>query len=287
MGGEGSLLKRGGERRQLFESLTLWARERRPFVVATVTSTGGSTPRYVGATMAFRLNEQVGTVGGGAFEHHLQQEAMRLINAYSESGRQAPRQKVVDVHLVHELGMCCGGKMSALLNRYDPAPSLWLCGAGHINQAIAQHASLLGWQITILDERAEWIHSDRLPAEVRRIDDDLEASLLRDPPKEDDFVLIATHDHQLDERIVECLLLHPPVYLGLIGSRGKWGRFRRRLSARGIPAEMLDRVSCPAGLPIGGEEPHEIALSVLAELVQLCHAPQPATSPLSTPVIKN
>ena len=69
--------------------------------------------------------------------------------------------------------------------------------------------------------------------------------------------------------LIRLLAPHPLRYVGLIGSRGKWARFRNRLAERGVPAAALDRVHCPVGLDIGALTPEEIAVSVVAEMIRV------------------
>jgi xanthine dehydrogenase accessory factor len=86
-----------------------------------------------------------------------------------------------------------------------------------------------------------------------------------------DYVVIATRDHAIDQRILERLLTNETLsYLGLIGSRGKIGRFRKRLAAKGVATEeRWQRLHAPIGLDISAETPAEIAVSVAAELVRI------------------
>jgi len=251
------------ERRPLFSVLADWEQARVPFVVATVTDTGGSTPRLAGAAMGVTANAQHGTVGGGAFERHVI-EAARALLADGARG-----SATVEVHLVRDLGMCCGGRMTAFLNKTEPAPSLWIFGAGHVGTELAFLAARAGFAVTVVDDRPEWIDAARFPQEVRTLDAE-PLDLLRAAgcgPEATDFAVVTTHSHPLDEDLVRVMAVSPPAYVGLIGSRAKWARFRARLAERGVEATFLDRVRSPVGLDIGAVTPAEIAVSILAELV--------------------
>ena len=81
--------------------------------------------------------------------------------------------------------------------------------------------------------------------------------------------LILTHDHPLDQDLVETLLPRESVWIGMIGSRAKVARFRARLIAGGMSEEVFERLRSPVGLDLGGETPFEIAVSIVAELVQV------------------
>lgn len=255
--------------RDFFARLAALARDGVPFVIVTVTDTGGSTPRLAGAMMGVSATGQWGTIGGGAFEHHVIAEARALLAAPGRS------TAVVDVHLVRDLGMCCGGKMTAFLNKTEPAPSLWIFGAGHVGAELAPLAQRAGFQVTVVDERAEWADPDRFPEGVEVLDADPEDLLKRRRPGPHAYVVVTTHSHALDEQLVGALSSEPPAYTGLIGSRAKWARFRARLNERGVPAAFLDAVRSPVGLDIGAVTPAEIAVSIVAELVAVRRAARP------------
>jgi len=258
---------------------TAWAKRGLPFVCVTVTSTGGSTPRLEGAQMWVSASEQVGTVGGGAFERLVVEEARALLSA--------PAHRLtaeVSAHLTHELGMCCGGKMTALLRRYLSPTPLYIFGAGHVSQALSAHLSLLSsYQVQVIDERPDWANPERFTDSISLCCEDPESWLRAHPLPPASIALIMTHDHQLDERLLSLLL--PQLergalrYLGMIGSHGKWGRFKRRLKERGATPELLDLVHCPVGLPIHAQTPHEIAISVCAELISLAATRHQDNSP--------
>ena len=81
-------------------------------------------------------------------------------------------------------------------------------------------------------------------------------------------VVIMTHNHDLDQRIVEAALRRDDLgYLGLIGSDRKWARFQKRLSAKGFTPEQIARVRCPIGIGPSSKEPTAIAISIAAELL--------------------
>ena len=89
----------------------------------------------------------------------------------------------------------------------------------------------------------------------------------------DDYVLVLTRDHAIDQKLLEYLIARDAIgYLGMIGSRGKVGRFRKRLVAKGLVGDQAGdarwaRLSAPIGLDIGAETPDEIAIAIAAELV--------------------
>ena len=233
----------------------------RPFVLATVTDTGGSTPRLAGAVMGIGVDSQVGTVGGGAFEKRVVDTARALLADPSRG------TAVVDVHLVRDLGMCCGGKMAVFLNKTEPAPRLWIFGAGHVGTELAVLGLRAGFAVTVVDERAEWAAPGRFPPTCEVVDAEPGDLLKRRRPGATEYVVVTTHSHALDEQLMLALSEAPPAYVGLIGSRNKWAKFRARLAERGVAPGFLDQVHSPVGLDIGAVTPAEIAFSVTAELI--------------------
>lgn len=247
----------------MWSQLAEYNRRGQRYILATVTDTGGSTPRKIGAQMIITSTEIQGTIGGGAIELQVIEAARARLSAPPV----LPVISWVESHLTHDLGMCCGGHMKVMLHEYTPAPQLWIFGAGHVGTALAQTAAVAGFKIHIVDERAEWASEERFKEDVDVICEDPEHYLRAHPLDPSDYAVIVTHDHALDQRILELLARAPLSYLGLIGSRGKWGRFLKRLRARAELTE-LDRVRCPMGVDIGAQTPGEIAVSVAAELIQ-------------------
>ena len=196
--------------------------------MATVVQAGGSTPRSAGARMMITQDDFEGTVGGGALEHHVMDEARQLLSDPKRTTH------MVSVHLVRDLAMCCGGKMSVFLEKVDPGPTLWIFGAGHVGTELAHIAALTGFAVQIVDERDEWADASRFTDAVTVIDVDPEDHIRANPPSPDDYVVVVTHNHALDETLLRKLGEHPVTYLGMIGSRGKWLRFKDRLGARGL-----------------------------------------------------
>lgn len=149
----------------------------------------------------------------------------------------------------------------------EPAQALWLFGAGHVGRAVANAVAPLGFAITWIDGRAGYF-PDHVPAGVNTLSLAM-PELAVDEAPENSVFLVMTHSHPLDEVICEAVLRRDDfAYLGLIGSRTKRARFRKRLKERGIQPERLARLTCPIGLPeITSKEPAAIAASVAADLL--------------------
>jgi xanthine dehydrogenase accessory factor len=147
-----------------------------------------------------------------------------------------------------------------------PADRVVLFGAGHVAHALAPMAARVGFDVVVCDEDAAYASAERFPD--ARVVDTLDPRDLADLGA-GDHVVILTRDHAVDQAILERLLPRADLaYLGMIGSRGKLGRFRRRLDAKGIGDEAAwARLRSPVGLEIGAETPEEIAVAIVGELI--------------------
>ena len=258
---------------ELYAEISRLIEEGREFVVATVIESQGSTPQKPGSKMVVLRDGQVrGTVGAGAIEREVVAAARELFDAKEPA-------RTFEAHLTHELGMCCGGRMKVFLERHDAPDALWIFGAGHVGRELALLADRVGFRVTVVDGRPEWASAERFPGiqriEVREPTD--RARELSGGPNAHFCVL--THDHALDQALVEILLRRPAAYVGVIGSRRKSERFRQRLLAAGFDEKEISRLRSPMGLPIHALSPAEIAVSIIAELVQLRRAPDRQPSP--------
>ena len=233
--------------------------EGRRYALVTVVRTAGSTPRKPGAKMIVcEDGELCGTVGGGRIEQELIEEAKA---ALAEG-----KPRMVKRHLTHELAMCCGGEMEAFIEPMGRVERLVLVGGGHINFALAPMAARVGFEVILVDEMEEFATPERFP-NARRIVHDWEPARWGLPFDRDTYIVVATRDHAVDQKVLELLAGERPAYLGVVGSRGKMGRFRKRLEAKGIAADWIETVRGPIGVDIGADTPEEIAVAVLAELI--------------------
>ena len=245
-----------------------------PAALVTVVGVGGSAPRHGGARMLVMANGRiVGSVGGGTFEHRVIAQAQQAI-ALGQPRRFA-------VHLTRDLGMCCGGEMEAFIEPLELRDTLVIHGAGHVGTAVARLATELDYAVTVVDDREELLAAARLPPEVRRLEADPRRVIDRLPQGPRAHHLVVTHDHGLDQDLVERLLPMDLAWVGLIGSRTKVTRFLIRLKAAGMDEALLRRLCAPVGLDIGAETPQEIALSIMAELVRLRRRSKAPPLPLS------
>lgn len=264
----------GGPSPDVWAVLAAWRAAGRRFVLLTVVESRGFTPQKPGVHMLVAADgETMGTIGGGAIEHACVQEAATLL-ASGEATRTVRKQ------LTTELGMCCGGEMVVHLEVLEAQPRLIVFGAGHVARPLAALAAGTGFTVQVVDARPEWLSSERFPyaARVLREPDAWarEQSASWQATADEVYTVVTTHDHALDQRVVQELLRTSLRYTGLIGSLAKQRKFALRLRARGFDDAQLARLRSPVGLPIGARTPEEIAVSIVAELVAVRRGIDPA-----------
>jgi xanthine dehydrogenase accessory factor len=176
-----------------------WRAQGRRFVLLTVVESRGFTPQKAGRHMLQADDgETAGTIGGGAIEHECVREARELLKS-GEATRMVRKQ------LTTELGMCCGGEMVVHLELLEALPRLFVFGAGHVARPLAALAATTGFGVTVVDARAEWLTTERFPQAARELRDP-EAAARELKLEAGDSAVVTTHDHALDQRVVQELL---------------------------------------------------------------------------------
>jgi xanthine dehydrogenase accessory factor len=148
-------------------------------------------------------------------------------------------------------------------------PRLIIVGAVHIAEFLVPMTTLAEFEIILVDPRTAFATSDRFPS-VKTIltqwpDEALKALNL----DEDSYVVVITHDQKIDDPALRVALASKARYVGALGSRRSNQQRLERLSEAGVPAHQLDRLRAPIGLPLGNRSTVDIAVSILAELVQV------------------
>lgn len=160
------------------------------------------------------------------------------------------------------------GDLRLLFEVSRPALELIICGGGHVGQAVAVAGRFLGFQVTVIDDRADFASREKFPDEqIRLIADDFVEALRSLSITPASHVVIVTRGHRHDEICLHEVIAKPARYIGMIGSRRRTTTIRERLKREGIAPELLRRVHAPIGLDIGALTPEEIAVAILAEIV--------------------
>ena len=339
----------------LYTRMAELAREGRPFALATVVRTQGSTPQVAGAKLLVTSDGErgkaAGTLGGGCVEADAIIEARKVLR----DGGHSLRAHELTEELAWNTGLVCGGTMwilaepgldastaaalaraaeggapmaiVTLLRRegrglafggrmfvdaqgnisgtlgdsttdraavaialtqlphatpravplddsrdllIDPIagrPQLVVAGGGHVALAIARQASLLDFDVTVIEDRPEFADPERFSG-ARVINADVPAAIAAFDYSWSSSIVIATRGHKLDADCVRAAVTKRARYIGLLGSRRKTVLIERMLREEGAPEDRIKAIHAPVGLDLGGHSPAEIALSVLAEITR-------------------
>lgn len=163
------------------------------------------------------------------------------------------------------------------VERMVQEPELVICGGGHISQELAFMADYLEYPYTVLDDREEFANRQRFPKAKECICRSFKETLEQRVFSPNAYYVIVTRGHAADLECLELILKRPYGYVGMIGSRGKVKKTMDTLKEKGFTQEQLEDVHAPIGLPIGGETPREIAISIIAQLIQKKNADHPAS----------
>src|SRR5712691_5069005 len=226
-----------------------------PFALATVVRCEAPTSARSGAKALIRADGTVsGWVGGACSEPVVVREALnalrdgrpRLIGLYGEGGRGPGRTEGM---LEYTMTCHSGGTLEIYVEPYLPKPLLVLVGHGPVVETLATLGHAADYSIVTLRE-------DAIRTELNQHSLTQRAS-----------VVVATHAES-DEEALEQVLGTEAGYVSLVASRRRAAVILERLKQRGVPPERLARLKAPAGLDIGAETPEEIAVSILAEIIQ-------------------
>lgn len=234
------------------------------FVVITITGARGSVPGQVGAKAVVTAAGCVsGNLGGGKVEAKAIAHALAMFDGDEVCIH-------VTWNLQRDVGMTCGGEMMFLFERVNPQ-AVWhiaIFGAGHVAQALVPVLASLACRIDVFDTRADWLgrFSSWQNVSLHCVSSFETGVEFLNP---ESFVLSITQGHSSDRPVLcETLRRFPIVpFLGVIGSASKRAVLMRELREDGIDGDLLEKIICPVGLPIGGNDPAEIAISIAAQLL--------------------
>lgn len=147
--------------------------------------------------------------------------------------------------------------------------TVYIFGAGHVGECVAQLAAYVDFSVAVIDDRPDFADPNRLPDADHVLVTDFDGCFANLDIDEDSYLVIVTRGHAHDRTVLSQALRTNAGYIGMIGSRRKTKIIFESLLAEGIAQSEIERVCAPIGLPIGGETPQEIAVSILAEMIQV------------------
>lgn len=250
----------------LYQRIIDLRREGRAAVLVTVVASKGHVPLPPpGKMLADADGRLAGTVGGGALEARALEEVGRVLTGgghhlkdYLLDGEHA--DATASDADIEATGMPCGGRATLFFELLGAPHRVYLFGAGHVGQAMKRMLATLDYAPVVVDSRPDFAPDLAAGPDY--------ATLPELPGLAESCVVVATHSHESDQRVVEHVLAagEQPRYLGLVASTRKWATMSAELRTKLGDDVDLDLVRAPAGLRLGGRTPADIALSIVAEL---------------------
>ncbi|MCB8926938.1 MAG: XdhC family protein [Ardenticatenaceae bacterium] len=194
-----------------------------------------------------RAGEQVGTLGDAALD-------AQAIAAEAKAGHPQRVQLSDDVEV--------------FIDTVRPAPTLIMVGGVHIAIALTSYAKTLGYRTLVIDPRRAFGSDERFPHVDQLIQAWPDKAFAEVKITPETAVALLTHDPKIDDPALKIILQERPFYIGALGSRKTHAKRVERLRGYGFSDEQIGRIHGPIGLDIGAQTPEEIALSVMAEIVQ-------------------
>jgi len=242
-------------------------------VLCQIVRAEGSTPGKPGWKLLARPDGSAfGNLGGGAFEALVKADALAKLGddgAVSEVKRYYFTEEAVKGE---PTGMVCGGMAEVFLEILVAAPMLVICGGGPVGQALARAGALAGFELLVADDRAEFRRPELFPPGTRiaGVARGYEEAFLESLARRDLYVAVVSRCWETDAAALVSVLRQDPArlrYLGLMGSRRKIARVRDEVAAQGADPDRHPW-HAPIGLPVGGDSPGEIAISIVAEMLE-------------------
>lgn len=280
--------------------------KKRRTALCAIVATRGSTPQPAGVLVCVdEAANMVGTLGGGCVEADVRRRAHQQL---SKPHGQLLTFKL-DSDFGYDDGMICGGQMDIAICpitpsrdigpyrdalaaletgeavvpivirsndrevtyriRIEPTPKLFIAGAGHISRVLAGLAGSLGFDVHVIDDRADYANENRFSPPTQTHVGNIATVLKEQPIDSTAYVVIVTRGHKHDQAALQAVLESKANYIGMIGSRRKIKVIFDDLQHKGAGDDSLARVHAPIGLDIGAVTSDEIGVSIMAELIQV------------------
>ncbi len=255
---------------EISSSVELSLKEGHSLAIVTLMEQDGKTPERAARLLVGENGKSIrGTLGDRFLDEIAVRYAFELI---------ADDKQEITVATIEELVTAMADEAGEVRARFAgvrllfeisrPPLGLIICGGGHVGQAIARAARLIDFNVTVIDDRADFASREKFPDwNVHLISNDFVQALSSIQITQASHIVIVTRGHRHDEMCLREVIARPARYIGMIGSRRRTTTIRERLKREGIEPELLRRVHSPIGLDIGAQTPEEIALAILAEII--------------------
>lgn len=220
----------------------------------------------VGGKMLVKTNgDRVGDLGGAALNRVAIEQAIAFLN-----GREDAKMANVSDFVSEFVEFF---PVSLLFERIESEPHLVVAGAGHVGASLARLAALIGYRVTLIDDRAEFVarelFSSTSDANIQLISAGEWAASIKEAISNGHGVAVAivTRGHKQDEECLRAASSASPDYIGMIGSKRRTNIVLEKLREEGFDPRLLEKVRAPIGLDIGAVSPEEVAVAILAEII--------------------
>jgi len=233
-------------------------------VLATVISGPSDIP--AGTKLLFRQDgSRVGVLDEGALEAAVATAAADVLRGhrlrtfyFSPTGERLTRQRVEQ-----------GKAYQVMIEPHEATARLIIVGGGHVGKALAEIGKLCDFHVVIIDDRPDYANRERFPDADEVICGDFVESLRGYPIDNNSYVVCVTRGHKHDEISLRQVVDSPAAYVGMIGSKRRVGAVLQHIVADGADSAAVARVHTPIGLDIAAETPEEIAVAIMAEIIQV------------------
>lgn len=250
--------------KELYEKLYEATKSGQPVCLCIVIETKGAVPRHAGSKMLVYPNGQTfGSVGGGQVENETVDAALRAL----KTGQPEIVRYTLDSNEKNAVGIC-GGDVTVYVEPQSVRPILLILGAGHVGRSVAKFAQLLDFRVIVSDDRAELSTSEQIPGDVEFLSIPMQEIPAHIDINEQVYIVGVTRGSDVDAAGLPAILQYTPAYIGMIGSLKRWGATKKALLDQGVARERIDLIKSPIGIDIEAETPDEIAISILAEVIQ-------------------
>ena len=210
----------------------------------------------------------LGSLGGGALEAAVLTDAGDAFTRFPRARVQTLYYRV-DGARAHRLDVSEAGAFEVMFEVVESPATLLIVGGGHIGLSLATIGAHVGFTIAVLDDRALFANAERFPMADHVMAGDLTAHLDAFPIDQTTYAVLVSRGHKQDETALRAVVTRGAAYVGMIGSRRRVATVLRHLAEEGYPVDALERVYTPVGFDIGAETPEEIAVAIVAEIVNV------------------
>lgn len=238
-------------------------KDRGSAVLATVLRANCNVKLHTGGRLLVQPGKQaLGDVGSGLLVDDIEQEALSVLTdgkaqyrAYNNDGTSVSRRRDSAFEMFFDVLL--------------PSEHLIIVGAGHIAVPLASMGKLMGLEVTVIDDRLDYANKQRFPDVDRVVSANIDEALSNEILDAQTYVVLVTRAHAFDEQALRQIIQKKTRYIGMIGSRRRVLIVYKNLMSDRISPVYFDRVFAPIGIDIGSQTPEEIAVAIIAEIVNV------------------